>query len=258
MTIFYLLLLLFIRGNHASGAATAISDHKTCCNTNPYSNIAAIPLPAGYTRAPVPAGSFAAWLRQLPLKKNQTVYIYNGLPKANQAAQFAVIDISTGNKDLQQCADAVMRLRAEYLYSRQRFTAIDFTDNHQTHYRLPANASRATFDQYLEKVFSFCGTASLEKQLAAVTDYRQIKAGDVLIKGGSPGHAIQVMDLATGKEGKIICLLAQSYMPAQDMHVVLNPTNAQLSPWYEIDAGPFIITPEWVFKINSIKKWPPD
>jgi Domain of unknown function (4846) len=35
--------------------------------------------------------------------------------KARQDVQYAVLDISVGNRDLQQCADAVMRIRGEYL-----------------------------------------------------------------------------------------------------------------------------------------------
>jgi len=61
-----------------------------------------------------------------PFKKNKTVYLYDGSVKRNQAAQFAVLDISTGNKDLQQCADAVMRLRARFLFATQQYDHIIF------------------------------------------------------------------------------------------------------------------------------------
>ena len=47
-------------------------------------------------------------------------------PKQDQDAQFAVLDVSVGHEDLQQCADAVMRLRAEFLYAAGNFEAIDF------------------------------------------------------------------------------------------------------------------------------------
>lgn len=247
----YILLIVFPIPLNTS---ITIPSQQHVNNDNPYSTIGNIPLPPGYSRIPVSVGSFAEWLRQLPLKKNKTVYTYNGIPKTNQHAQFAVIDISTGNKDLQQCADAVMRLRAEYLYNHQRCAEIDFTDNKFTHYRPPVNASRPAFDKYLQKVFSYCGTASLEKQLIEVSDYRQARPGDVLIKGGYPGHAMQVVDMAVNKQGKLICLLAQSYMPAQDMHVVVNPENDRLSPWIEL-GGPEIITPEWKFTKNCIRKW---
>ena len=29
-------------------------------------------------------------------------------------------------------------------------------------------------------------------------------------------------------------MLAQSYQPAQDIHIVVNPLNEKMSPWYEV------------------------
>ncbi|MEP6748889.1 MAG: DUF4846 domain-containing protein, partial [Bacteroidota bacterium] len=247
MPFFYLLLFiaLFSCNSNAHLPPATVVINREADNTNPYSNIAAIPLPEGFARVYADSSSFITWLRKLPLKRNKTVYTFNGSPKANQTAQFAVLDVSVGNKDLQQCADAVIRLRAEYLYAQKRFSEIDFTDNNDKHYRVPADANRNVFNQYLEKVFSYCGTASLDKQLQAVTDFKSIAAGDVLVKGGSPGHAMQVMDIAENKDGKKIYLLAQSYMPAQDIHVVVNPANSKLNPWYEVNTDPVIETPEW-------------
>jgi hypothetical protein len=222
---------------------------------NPWPRSGDIPCPPGFERVAAAPGSFAGWLRQLSLKKDNTVYLYNGLPKRNQSAQFAVIDVSVGSKDLQQCADAVMRLRAEYLYSRHREADIDFTDNAQTHYRLPQGAGRAAFDQYLEKVFSYCGTLSLSRQLRP-KDFSGIAPGDVFILGGSPGHAMLVTDVAVNKGGQKIFLLCQSYMPAQDIHVVVNPQGQRLSPWYEVNDGPFVETPEYRFTVSQLRTWP--
>jgi len=222
---------------------------------NPYPAVGAIPLPAGYERAPVAAGSFAAWLRQLPLKKDKTVHLYNGSDKRNQSAQFAVLAVSVGNKDLQQCADAVMRLRAEWLYGCGRAADISFTDNGHTHYRLPPGTGRAGFDRYLEKVFAYCGSLSLSRQLIS-RPFPELAAGDVFIYGGSPGHAMLVVDMAVNKAGQKLFLLAQSYMPAQEIHVVVNQGDALLSPWYTVDKGPAVETPEWTFSINQLKTWP--
>ena len=93
-----------------------------------------------------------------------------------------------------------------------------------------------------------CGSASLAKQLRPVADFTAIAPGDVLIRGGFPGHAVIVMDVAVNPEGKKIYLLAQSYMPAQDIHVLVNPMNSDLSPWYEANNELIIQTPEYFFQ----------
>lgn len=217
--------------------------------------IGEILLPDGYTRTAVETGSFAAWLRTVPLKKDKTVYLYNGKLKPNQSAQFAVIDIPTGTKDLQQCADAVMRLRAEYLFSEGKTEGIAFMDYNNNWYRWTGGPNRIAFEKYLEHVFGWCGSASLEKQLKPVPSFNTIQAGDVLIKGGFPGHAMTVMDIAVNEKGHKIFLLAQGYQPAQDIHVVLNPGDQVLSPWYAVNENAVINTPEWQFSPKNLKRW---
>lgn len=221
-------------------------------STNPYPTIAAIPTPEGFTRLEEDSTSFAAWLRNRHLKKNKTVYLYNGEEKPNQRAQFAVLDITVGNKDLQQCADAVMRLRAEYLFETKKFTDIIFTDNANTRYQFTEPYDRAHFNNYLNRVFGMCGSASLSKQLHK-KNMADVVSGDVLIRGGFPGHAAIVMDVAVNQEGKKMFMLAQSYMPAQDIHILVNPQHEKLSPWYEIDNE--IISPEYVFLKEELKGW---
>jgi len=77
-----------------------------------------IPAPSGYHRIRVPDKSFSAWLRGLPvLSGRPKVRLHNGKLKGNQSAHHVVVSIDVGRRDLQQCADAVMRLRAEYLFA---------------------------------------------------------------------------------------------------------------------------------------------
>jgi hypothetical protein len=104
-------------------------------------------------------------------------------------------------------------------------------------------------------VFAYAGTASLEKELKKV-ELREMEIGDVFIQGGSPGHAIIVVDMAENKNtGKKLFMLAQSYMPAQDIHVLKNPNNMNISPWYELDLGEVLNTPEWRFTKNNLKRF---
>jgi Domain of unknown function (4846) len=224
-------------------------------NGNEYTQIKSIPLPEGYSRIENDVNSFAYWLENVSLKKDKTVYKFDGTEKYNQSAQFAVLDISVGKKDLQQCADAVMRLRAEYLFSQKAFDKIVFIDNANTVYKFAEPFTRENFTKYLDRVFGMCGSASLAKQLKIKTSFNKIQAGDVLIRGGFPGHAVIVMDVAQNEAGKRMYMIAQSYMPAQDIHVLQNPMNENLSPWYEVNENEIIQTPEYTFKKGELKEW---
>ncbi len=232
--------------------------------------------PQGYIRKNLPRNSFAHYLRNFKLKpSNEKVKLYNGELKYDQSIHAAVLDIGVGDKDLQQCADATMRLRAEYLYQAKRYNeiAFNFTNGWRADYKTwrsgksikvngnktfwvssPNNhTTRKSFDSYLELVFMYAGTLSLSKELENRA-INNIEIGDIFIKGGSPGHAVIVVDIAEHeKTGKKLMLLAQSYMPAQQIHVVKNLYN-KISPWYNVDDMQDIIsTPEWEFDSSQLK-----
>ena len=232
--------------------------------------------PPGFTRMRAPAGSFAAWLRGLPMKPvDAPVHLYTGAEKARQDVHAGVIAMDTGTRDLQQCADAVMRLRSEWLFSAGRLDDIAFTMTEGG--RVPfsrwakgerpapsgkswkkgasADASYQSLRRYLDFVFSYAGTASLEKELVAAAPL-EVETGDVFIKGGFPGHAVLVADMAENSITKAKrFLLLQSYMPAQEIHVLKNPANGDGSPWYAPPGGE-LVTPEWTFPAGSLKRWP--
>jgi hypothetical protein len=237
--------------------------------------------PPGYERTPEQPGSFADWLRHLPLKAEGTqVRMYNGAIKSNRRAYCAVIDIDTGKHDLQQCADAVIRLRAEYLYSRASYNAIhfNFTSGDRASYeqwrqgyrpivrgnkvRWKSTAQRddsySAFRQYLDSVFTYAGSWSLSQELKPKQSIRNIAIGDVFIKGGFPGHAVIVVDVAIDPaSGEKAFLLAQSYMPAQDIHVLRNPATPG-NPWYTLPQTGKLNTPEWTFKTTELMSFGDD
>lgn len=252
--VFLLLAFFSCDNNKANSFNKENTTTVLALKTTHYATIKQIPLPEGYTRTPSDSGSFAAWLKKIGLKNDNTVYLFDGRKKSNQTAQFAVLDISVGKKNLQQCADAVMRLRAEYLYAKGCFDKILFIDNDGTKYLFKQPFNRQNFDIYLDRVFGMCGSSSLAKQLKPVI-MKNILPSDVLIRGGFPGHAAIVLDVATNRDGNKIYLLAQSYMPAQDVHILINPSNKTLSPWYKVNDDDAIETPEYIFAANELKKW---
>ncbi len=234
--------------------------------------------PAGFTRVPAAPGSWAEWLRRLPLKPaGAKVNLYTGAEKWRQDAHAAVIDIDTGSRDLQQCADAVMRLRAEWLWSigAKDKIAFDYTGGGRVSYTRFARGERpsengkrwsasgradqsyAGFRRYMTSVFSYAGTYSLERELKPAADGTVPEIGDVVIKGGFPGHAVLVIDAVDNPStGERRFLLAQSYMPAQDMHILKDPAGTADSPWYAMPSGEQIVTPEWTFTRDQLRRWP--
>lgn len=242
-----------------------------------FKTIGAIPPPGNAQRITFGNETFPAWLRGLSLRKDNRVHLYNQHLKSNQSNHFAVIEVSTGTKDLQHCADAIMRLRAEYFYAKNMHDSIVFFSSGRTpieyveymkgmRYYLSGNRlqsravpgsacrGRECFQAYLETVFAFSGTYNLYEQLQQ-RSIHDMQPGDVLIQPGSPGHAMVVVDMASDQStGKKYFMLAQGFMPAQDIHIVLNPWNKR-SPWFEVNETQPIVTPDWKFKAGQLRSW---
>lgn len=236
------------------------------------------PPPDGYKRLEAPPGSFGRWLRDLPLHPGRPpVHLYNGAEKRNQSAHLAVVDLDVGRRDLQQCADAVIRLRAEYLRFRECEAAVAFhftsgdlarwsdyrrgirpriRGNKVTwHESAAPDASYESFRRYLDLVFTYAGSASLSRELQKVDDPARVEMGDVFIQGGYPGHAVLVADVAEDADGRRRFLLVQSYMPAQEIQVLKNPASPE-SAWYEARSAGELLTPEWDFRYGDLKRFP--
>lgn len=214
--------------------------------------------PAGFVRVPAPSGSWAEWLRGLPMKPaGAPVLLHTGARKWRQDVHAAVVDIDVGARDLQQCADAIMRLRAEWLYAAGRTgeIAFDDTSGKRLRYRSVATKDYKSFRKYMTRVFAYAGTYSLARELAPA-DPGTLAIGDVFIKGGFPGHAVLVADMVEHPETKERrFLLLQSYMPAQEVHVLRSPAAADGSPWYPAVFAWPLVTPEWSFAAGSLKRW---
>jgi hypothetical protein len=225
----------------------------------------AISPPSGFKRIAAAPGSFGEWLRGLPLKPHGTeVKLYDGRTKCFGSSQpgifgcekyhSAVVDIDTGNRDLQQCADAIMRLRAEYLLSRGETGKIAFNYTNGQRVRFSGGGYKQ-FRAYMDRIFTYAGSYSLEREMNRVA-LADLRAGDVFIKGGFPGHAVLVVDVAeNANTGEKRFLLLQSYMPAQDMHILANPKAAGGGAWYLLDFGTELVTPEWIFASNSLRRF---
>ena len=236
-----------------------------------------IPAPEAYQRIEAGEGSFLDYIRSYPLKPDGSPeLLYDGREKGNQTAHAAVFDMPVFDSDLQQCADSVIRMYGEYFWAKGDHEKIAFhlTNGFLMDYpswregnRLEVDGNRVswvksasyddsyeTFLRYLQYVMMYAGTLSLDEECTPI-DISQIQAGDMFIKGGSPGHCVMVADVAVNGDGEACFLLAQGYMPAQEFHVLKNPLHEN-DPWYYVKelSYPFE-TPEYVFQEGSLKRW---
>lgn len=233
--------------------------------------------PEGFERVSQPEGSFGEYLRNLPLKPHGSkVTYYNGDIKPWDV-HAAVLDLDVGSRDLQQCADSVIRLRAEYLYLKGFYDKIhfNFTNGFNAEYskwiagyRIDVSGNKAgwvkqgsggidytDFRKYLDMVFAYAGTLSLSKEMDNIS-VDEMQVGDVFLKGDSPGHCVIVLDMAKNTEtGEMIFIAAQGYMPAQEMHIIKNPADPQENPWYPQKFGEELITPEWTFTKEQLYRF---
>src|SRR5262245_57542511 len=224
--------------------ASADEDYPWMAGRAARSIESAIAAPAGFSRVEVLADSFAGWLRHLPLSPEGTeVTLYDGRPLLDQSIIAAVVDIDTGTSDLQQCADAIMRLRAEFLYSRGLPGAIGFAlldgqpypftaysqgvtprlngDQVQWQREKPRGSGHGDLRGYLDLLFGFASTRSLAKELQPVSGLSDAEIGDVFIRPGQPGHAVIIADMAQSKStGQRLVLLVQGSMPARGIYVL--------------------------------------
>ncbi|MDY4575393.1 MAG: DUF4846 domain-containing protein [Intestinibacter sp.] len=235
-------------------------------------------VPEGYERVSLEENSFGEFLRNSKLEDyGEKVKYYDGRVKDKPNVYDSVFDVDIGDRDLHQCADAVMLLRAEYLYQNKRYDDISFHfvdgfnakyskwrrgyrisvgENSSSYYKATGESNTyETFRKYMDIVFAYSSTLSLDEELKSV-DVKDMQIGDVFIKGGSPGHCAIVVDMAENKEtGEKVFMLAQSYMPAQQTQLLINPNDQYLSPWYSLDFGENLKTPEWTFTKDQLKRF---
>lgn len=231
--------------------------------------------PAGFQRNK--GSQFAEWLRHIPLlPEGSPVKSYNGTDLSSMREYAAVADIDVGYRDLQQCADAVIRMRAEYLYTSGRFEQIAFhytsgdlipftrwtkgerpiVSGNKIAWKQGAEtgSSHHTLRKYLDNIFSYAGTLSLRSEMKAVEEITDVQPGDVFVVGGSPGHAIMVADVIENDAGNKKMLLIQSYMPAQSIHVLRVPGRPYA--WYDLPVqNGDLVTPDWTFRTSDLYRF---
>ena len=190
------------------------------------------------------AQSWEEFIKNFSRKSTTQVRDYEG--NLLKSTSLGVLD--TRINSVQQCADAAIRLRAEYFYGRKEYNKISFKTSSGLEvpftkwvegYRIKASGNHAelvkskpnnqdygrdNFEQYLKAVMIYAGSASLYRDMPPRNDFPHI--GDVLNLPGFPGHVVIVIDRKT-INGINYYLFANSWIPAQDIEII-SGTNPQM------------------------------
>lgn len=203
------------------------------------SRLGEIPVLKGFERDSVGEGSYAHFIRQLPIKKRGAwVHLFSGKLDRHLQLSTAVIDMQLLSNS-EQCANVPMRLMAEYLWSQGRHNEIVFHDNPGNVLQYSGEGGREDIEAYLRHVFDWCNTSSLVAETVPC-DLRQVRAGDVFVytagsrKGQRYGHAVMVADVAHDGKGRTALMLVEGNTPAREIHI-MRQRNPLRNPWIIVD-----------------------
>lgn len=259
---------LFSQHNLVKTIATTI-ETPSLVNKDSLTIIGRVNIPEGYKRVNYPKGSFEDYLRNYKLKPFASKIInYDDSEYFWQEGHIGILQIPVPKNGLQQCADALIRIRSEYLWDNNRkdeigfnFTSGDYCawkeyakgfrpkvngNKVSFHKTASENYSKTNFYKYLNLIYMYSGTLSLYNELESVKA-KNLKIGDMLIKGGSPGHIVMICDEAINDEGEKLFLLFQGNTPAQSVHLVKNLENGKFSPWYRLKDNAIIPISNYTF-----------
>ena len=172
-----------------------------------------------------------------------------------------VVAIDIGSADLQQSADVVIRLHAEWQWSRDQRDASSYQGGTKLNMPLsrwekgqriisqgpnpfwavqtkPVPADYSEFRRYLDIVFTWANSASLARRAEPV-EATTLTPGDFFLHTKPPGHAAIVLDIAEKPSGERVALLGQALNPTESVHVI-RPGRA--TAWFSLRPGHALVT----------------
>lgn len=113
---------------------------------------------------------------------------------------------------------------------------------------------------YLKAVMRYAGTLSLEAESQPI-GISEAHAGDIICKGGAPGHVVVIVDEAVNEKGERCFLLAQGLIPSQSAHVIAGVHDSPLGetcPWYtetQLSTAPIRLSCYSYESTDALRRW---
>ena len=171
----------------------AIINTPSLINKDSLTIVSRVNIPDGYKRVIYPKESFQEYLRNYKLKPfGSKIINYDDSEYFWQGGHIGILEIPVPKNGLQQCADALIRVRSEYLWNTNQKDKIgfNFTSGHYCSWKKYAegyrpkikgnkvtfhkiektNNSKENFYKYLNLIYMYSGTLSLFNELKQVDD----------------------------------------------------------------------------------------
>lgn len=274
--LFIVIALLFVinftkKGKVAKGVLTSYVTKSSLINDEGTTVTSRVLAPNGYRKVNTKEGSFESYVQNYALKPSGSQVInYDGKPYIFQKGHVGVLDIPVPDNGLQQCADALIRIRSEFLWEQNRKVEIGFkfTSGHYCSWNKYAqgyrpsingnnvtfakiaspNSSKENFYKYLNLLYTYAGTYSLSQELDKVGSINDLMIGDMLVYPGFPGHIMMIGDIVENDQGERLFLFFQGNTPAQSVHIIKNTSDTVYNPWYNLEGKQSLETPIYTFE----------
>lgn len=232
--------------------------------------------PSGYTRIVAEEKSLGEFLRNYDLKKSTgVVKLWDGTKKEDSGTVQAVFKLPMEKEDMQRSAGAVIRMYAEYFWSRRMFDKISFQfiNGFQAEYQKWQEGFRIRTDdsgsiwvnggsydeskenlvQYLHVVMTYTSAVSMEKESKKIKK-EDIQIGDIFLQSGDASDVAMIVDMCENEQGQKAFLLAKGGKPAQQFHLLKNPAHED-DPWYYVGEMKYPLqTSEGEFAKGSLRR----
>lgn len=181
-------------------------------------------------------GSYAAWVRQMPLKPDNAILSHVG--DTVPPGFYRVLAVSAlplmFRDDLEQCADWCFRLWAEYHRESDKLGRL-YLFNYGGR-RMFFSKSGKTFRGFLRWAMANANSYSLKRGCLSV-DSTELMPGDMLVQNrdGGIGHVSVAIDVCRDSSGNKFYLFGYGYMPAQEFHLERADAELGRDGWFSLD-----------------------
>ena len=210
------------------------------------------PPPNDYKRIEIEKNSFAEYLRNLPLKeKGSDVINYRGdvFKSGSDTSVAFIVNMDIMGRRLEQCMDILVRLYAEYLWSVKQIDSLilplpggywlqwrDWQSGLRPFFKgikmkmqksIQHGNPEQIYQSYLNTIYNESHTQQFFHAYQSVPR-ENVQIGDIIIKKGTKGHAVMIVDLAKNKEGELAALIGNGDTPACQLFLLNYKVNR---PW---------------------------